>query len=556
MTGFARSHWPADTSEPVIDCTVGDLLRQAAGDTPDATALAAGAPDPARRRRWSYAQLLAESEQAARALLGHARPGERIAIWAPNLPEWVILEFAAALAGVTVVTANPALLESELSYVLGQSRATALFYSEQFRGRDMAADVRRVRTQLPQLRSAVGFSDWADFLAGADTQLTLPTVEPDAAAQIQYTSGTTGHPKGAVLRHTAIVNNARFAIQRAELGVGGTIVTPMPMFHTGGCVVCTLGPVWRRATILLVEAFEPGLVLDLLEDERAEMLAAVPVMLTALLEHPTFPERDLGALRTVISGATPIPPDLIRSIESHLGCRFSNLFGQTEASPVITQTRPRDSADDKAITIGQPLPQAECAIIDPGSQQITSMGIQGELCVRGYQTMIEYFDAPDATAAALDPDGWLHTGDLATMDDRGYFTITGRLKDMIIRGGENIYPREIEDCLYTHPGVADVAVLGVPDPRWGEHPVAVIRPATEPPPDPSYLEAHCRRSLAHYKIPAAWYYITEFPLAGPGKIKKFVLREQIVNGHMRPAATERATTPTPAPATEDPPSPR
>jgi fatty-acyl-CoA synthase len=524
---LTTSHWPPDTSEPVRETTVGGLLREAAAAAPHRAALVEGRPGasaPADRRRWTYAELLADSERVAQALLARFQPGDRVAVWAPNIPQWVLLEFGAALAGMVLVTVNPAYRPKELAYVLGQSGAAGLFLVPEFRGNPMRASLEEVRPDLPGLRDVVLFDEWDDFLSsGGNTP--LPEVTPDDAAQIQYTSGTTGFPKGALLHHRGITNNARFTADRLEVGPDSVWANPMPLFHTGGCVLGTLGPVAHTATHVLVHMFEPALVLDLIESEGAHILGAVPTMLVALMEHPDFARRDLTTLAAVLSGGSTVPADLVRRIESTLACRFSIVFGQTEASPVITQTRLDDTPDDKAVTIGQPLPQTEVRIVDPDSGATVPIGALGELVTRGYLVMKGYYEMADATAAAIDADGWLHTGDLCRMDERGYCTVEGRLKDMIIRGGENIYPREIEELLFGHEAVGDVAVVGIPDPKWGEVVAAFVRPAPGHTPSENELFSYVRERLAPQKAPIHWVFVEEFPLTPSGKIQKFVLRD-------------------------------
>jgi fatty-acyl-CoA synthase len=528
---FTESYWPADTSAELHDLTVGELLRDAAADAPASVALVGGDPDPAQRRRWTYAELLRDAERTARALLGRFEPGERVAVWAPNVPEWVVLEFGAALAGVVLVTVNPALTAGEVAYVLRQSRSSGLFHTDEFRGASMVAVLDEIRPELDELREVVSFSDWASFLDAGDPATPLPSVAPGDPAQIQYTSGTTGFPKGALLGHRGIVNNANLIAQRMGVPTGSAWVNPMPLFHTGGCVIAALGTVWRRATHVLVPYFDPALVLELVESERAVQTGAVPTMLIAELARPEVNERDFSRLQCVVSGGATVPAPLVRQTEKTFGVDVVIVFGQTELAPVVTMTRPDDSADDKADTIGQPLPQVEVKVIDPATGEILPVGEQGEICARGYQLMLGYFELPDATAATIDPDGWLHTGDLGSMDDRGYFRITGRLKDMIIRGGENLFPREIEERLIDHPGVSDVAVLGLPDDYWGERVVAVVT-ATDAaaPPTAAELADWCRAALARHKTPVAWYLAQAFPLTGSGKIQKFVLREQVTEG--------------------------
>jgi fatty-acyl-CoA synthase len=521
------SCWPADTSEPVLETTVGGILRAAATAAPQRLAMVGGLPDPGVRRRWTYAELLAEAEQAARALTTRFAPGERVAVWAPGLPEWVILEYAAALAGLVLVTVNPALRPAELAYVLNQSGAAGIFLVPEFRS-PMAEFLAEVRPEVPALREVVLFTDWADFLATAPEQAVLPEVKAHDIAQIQYTSGTTGFPKGAELHHRGLTNNARFFAQRIGLAPGEVYVNPMPLFHTAGCGMGVLGVAQSLAVHVPVLAFDPALVLELVETERGAVFGGVPTMMIAMLEHPDFERRDLSSLRAAVSGGTPVPADLVRKVEARLGVRFSIVFGTTECSPLLTQVRLDDSAEDRAETLGQPLPQTEIQIADIVAGGPVPVGQAGELCARGYLVMRGYHDAPEATAAAIDADGWYHTGDLASLDGCGYLRIEGRIKDMIIRGGENIYPREIEDILFDHPAIAEVAVIGVPDPQWGEVVAAFIRVTPgQSAPDTGELRAYCRERLAPYKTPVRWEFVDAFPLTASGKIQKFKLRESL-----------------------------
>ena len=525
---LSTSYWPADRSQPVLDLTVGDALRDAAAQAPRTTALVQGAVDPAARRRWSYAELLEASERAARALLGRFAPGDRVAVWANNIPEWVILELAAGLAGITIVTVNPALRPQELAYVLGQSQADGIFLIPAYRASPMAEMVQQVRRDLPALREVVSFADWDAFCAEAAPGRALPVVSPDAAAQIQYTSGTTGFPKGAVLHHRGVVNNARLYTARLGLGRGSVFLSAMPLFHTAGCVMSVLGAAVTRGTLILPPYFDPGLMLELVAAERPGILLGAPTMFIMMLDHPDLATTDISSVRQLLTGGAVVPPALAGRVEAEFGAPLSIVFAQTEASPVITQTAPQDTAEDRAHTLGRPLPQTEVKIVDPASGQTVAPGVIGELCTRGYHVMTGYFRDPDKTAAAIDADGWLHTGDLASMDERGYCQIGGRLKDLIIRGGENIYPREIEQVLFEHPTVADVAVVGVPDANWGEQVAAFVRPAPGRTPDPAELFAYCREHLAPHKTPRYWTVLEEFPQTPSGKIQKFVLRERFV----------------------------
>ncbi len=523
MTTVATSYWPADTSEPVFETTVGGILRAAADAGPDLTAMVAGVPDPAQRRRWTYAELLAEAEQGARALSTRFAPGERVAVWAPNLPEWVILEFAAALAGLVLVTVNPAYRPAELAYVLNQSDAAGIFLVPEFRS-PMGKFLDEVRPDLPALREVVYLTDWAEFLATAPAQAALPDVRPDDIAQIQYTSGTTGFPKGAELHHRGLTNNARFYAERIALQPGEVYVNPMPLFHTAGCGMGVLGAVQSLAVDVPVLAFDPALVLELLEAERAVMFGGVPTMMIAMLGHPDIERRDLSSLRVAVSGGSPVPAELVRQVEARLGVRFSIVFGTTECSPLVTQVKLDDSDQDRAETLGTPLPQTEVMIADAHGP--VPVGQPGELCARGYLVMRGYHDAPEATAAAIDSEGWYHTGDLASLDSRGYLRIEGRIKDMIIRGGENVYPREIEDALFAHPAVAEAVVIGVPDETWGEVVAAYVRPVPgQQQPSLEELRAYCREHLAPYKTPQHWVFVEAFPMTPSGKIQKYKLRE-------------------------------
>jgi fatty-acyl-CoA synthase len=524
----STSYWPADRTQPVLDLTVGDALREAAAEAPRTTALVQGAVDPAARRRWSYAELLEASERAARALLGRFAPGDRVAVWANNIPEWVMLELAAGLAGITIVTVNPALRPQELAYVLGQSQADGIFLIPAYRASPMAEMVQQVRRDLPALREVVSFDGWEAFCAEAAPDRALPVVSPDAAAQIQYTSGTTGFPKGAVLHHRGIVNNARLYTARMGLGPGSVFLSAMPLFHTAGCVMSVLGAVVTRGTLILPPYFDPGLMLELVAAERPGILLGAPTMFIMMLDHPDLATTDMSSVRQLLTGGAVVPPALVGRVEAEFGAPLSIVFAQTEASPVITQTAPQDTAEDRAHTLGRPLPQTEVKIVDAASAQTVAPGVIGELCTRGYHVMTGYFQDPGKTAAAIDADGWLHTGDLASMDERGYCQIGGRLKDMIIRGGENIYPREIEQVLFEHPTVADVAVVGVPDATWGEQVAAFVRPAPGRTPDPEELFAYCREHLAPHKTPRYWTVLEEFPQTPSGKIQKFVLRERFV----------------------------
>ncbi len=527
------SHTRGPSEPPLRDLTLGDLLAWAAETTPDRIALIAGVADPAARRQWTYAQLHAEALRTARALRAHFEPGERVAVWAQNLPEWVMLEFGAALAGVVLVTVNPAFRAQELEYVLKQSRSAGIFVVEAFRGNPMLATVLKVAPDCPELRHVLRFDQWDEFLArGEAPGIALPTVQPMDAVMIQYTSGTTGFPKGALLHHRGLANNGAHTAERMGVKDGAVWVTTMPLFHTGGCVCCVLGAVSKRCTQVLVEAFEPGLVLELFGSYRGNAMIGVPTMLVAMMEHPSFADTDLSSTQAICSGGSTVPAALVQQFEQRLGAPFTIVFGQTECSPVATMTRPDDSVADKAGTIGTPLPHVEVKIIDPDTGATLPVGQIGEFCTRGYLVMHGYFENPEATAAAIDADGWLHTGDLCAMDARGYCTVEGRLKDMIIRGGENIYPRELEELLFRHASVGEVAVVGLPDAKWGEQVAAFLRPKPGQRIDKDQLSDYMRDKLAPHKTPRHWFVLDAFPLTGSGKIQKFKLRDSWLKGEL------------------------
>jgi fatty-acyl-CoA synthase len=478
----------------------------------------------------------------ARALLVRFRPGERVAAWAPNCAEWVLLQQGASLAGLVLVTINPANRQRELDYVLRQSRAAGIFFAPEYRGFDLAAAVRTAGAAAPELREAVSFADWAQFLGTSDATKTLPPIAPGDPAQIQYTSGTTGFPKGALLHHRGIINASRFVARGAGAGEGAVWINAMPMFHIGGGALTEIGTFASRGTYVLMPAFDAGLMLELIETYRGTITLVVPTMLSALLSHPDLEKRDTGSLDSIMSGASFVPAELVTRAKEAFGCQFSIVFGQTELHGVVTQTHLDDSAEDQSLTIGRPLPLVDVKIIDPESGATVPQGTRGEICVRGYQTMLEYFEQPDQTALALSADGWLRTGDLASMDNRGYLTITGRLKDMIIRGGENIYPRELEDVLGSHPGVAAVAVVGVRDETWGEQVGAVIVAAgAGPAPSAEALRGYCRERLANFKAPSFWYFVDDLPTTATGKIQKYVLRDLIERGELAGLQTQSAT---------------
>lgn len=528
---LTESYWTKEAGE-VREITLPELLREATAAKPDQLALVHGAADLAERREWTYAEFLADVEAAARALLVRYQPGDRIAIWAPNSAEWVILQQAIAMAGMIVVAANPAYRSSELEYMLRQSHAKALFYAGEYRGTQLRDILDEVVPKSPDLKDIFCLDAWGDFLSTTDLSAPLPEVEPRDPVQIQYTSGTTGSPKGALLHHMGIVNEATLVGERAgNDGEGGVCINAMPMYHIGGGAVTELQTISAHGTYVVVPAFDPALILELFETYRGTHGLFVPTMLLALLDHPDRGTRDLSSITTLWTGAAPVAEALIRRVTGEFKCRTTILFGQTEMHGVISQTRVTDSPEDQASSVGQPLPELEVKVVDLLSNEAVPIGEQGEILCRGYQVMLEYFQNPAATTATISNDGWLRMGDIGVMDERGFIKITGRVKEMIIRGGMNIYPREIEDLLFDHPAVNEAVVTGIPHEKWGEEVAAVLRlkPGSEMPTGIE-LKGWCRERIAAHKTPARWYVTANYPMTASGKIQKYILAKNIVAG--------------------------
>ncbi len=524
---LAESFIPAQTDDVVLETTVGGILREAARRDGGALALVEVDPAAGSGRRWTFAGLLAESERLAAALATRFAPGERLVVWAPNAPEWVLMEFACGLAGLVLVTANPSYQAAELRYVLEQSGASGLFQVAGHRGNPMAEIAAAATDGLDDVREIVDLESPDALFRTGDRPPALPDVAPGDAAQIQYTSGTTGFPKGAVLSHRSLTNNARFFVRRAGAGRDSVWANFMPMFHTSGCGMITLGALQAGCPMFLVRQFDPAAILRLIERERATALLGVPTMLIAMMECMDGESFDLSSVEVAVSGGSMVAPELVRNVTERFGCAFQTVYGQTESSPLITQHHLGESLETVCNTAGLPMPQTEVSIRSlDGDNRVVPVGETGEICVRGYCVMIGYHDNPAATAAAIDGAGWLHTGDLGALDRRGYLRITGRVKEMIIRGGENLFPAEIENVLLEHPDVAEVAVVGLPDDKWGEIVACFVRLEPGRPFDPQALHGHCRQRLSPQKTPAVWREVQAFPLTGSGKIRKFALVEE------------------------------
>ena len=528
------AEFPAQADQAILKTTIGGILRHRAEQSPGLLAVAEAGCDGDETgrlgRALTYSELLTEAEQLAAALLSRYEPGERVAIWAPNALEWVIFEFAAALAGLTFVTVNPSSQARELSYVLLQSKAVGLFTVESYRGNPMWRIATEVTSDLPQIRELVNLDDRDALFRGGGRTVSLPPVRPDDPAMIIYTSGTTGTPKGVVLTHGGVTNNSRFLFLRLDPPIGRPVVTAVPLFHVGGSVGALLGSIQHGSPFILLRMFNPALILALVEQHKAGTVTGVPTMVFALLEQQEGQPRDVSSLERVLCGGAMIAPELIRRVQAAFGCGVQNIYGQTEVSGVLTQTHLLDEVEDIAETVGQPLPMTEVSVRDLATGASLAAGEVGEICARGYCVMHGYNDNPDATAAAIDKDGWLHTGDLGTMDSRGYVRITGRVKEMIIRGGENIYPAEIENVLLEHPTVAEVAVVGIPDDRWGEIVGCFVRTTSGAMLNEMELVQHCRARISPQKTPSRWIAVESWPLTGSGKIQKFTLRDMLLEG--------------------------
>ena len=531
-----------DTSQNLLDCTFGDLLRNAAAEVPDRIALVDAVADKSARRRWTYRELLEQSEKLARSLLVYFAKGDRVAIYASNSGEWILLQHAASLAGLMLVPINPAYNESELEVVLKNSEASGVFYEPQYRGRDLEAIVNKVCNKLPSIKKTYAIDTIASLIAESPANTTLPEVSTDEVLMIQFTSGTTGVPKGACLHHKGVVNMSRFVAQRAQFPEGGVWVNAMPMFHVAGSCVTRIGALNMRGTYVVVSGFEPGLMLDIIETEKGNATLIVPTMILGMLNHPDFDKYDVSSMQTIMTGAADVPPALVTRTTETFGCGLTILFGQTETNGVVSQTCVDDSLSDQTETLGRPLPQSEVCIADPETGEILPLGERGEICVRGYQNMACYYGMEEATRNTIRESGWLHTGDMGVMDERGFLKIAGRIKDVIIRGGMNIYPREIEDVLFCHPEVNQVAVVGLPDEQWGEIIAAVVLPTNpEKPPAPEDLFQYCRQHLAVHKSPVAWFFVDQYPLTPSGKIQKFQLVDWIKEGRITAEPWEKTS---------------
>jgi fatty-acyl-CoA synthase len=532
MATTAVSYASGPSETPLIGATIGEQLRTTTSAFGDRDALV----DMPSGRRWTYRQLDAAVDSLASGLLRHGvGHGERVGIWAPNVAEWVLVQYATARIGAILVNINPAYRSHELAYVLQQAGVSLLISAESYKTSDYAGMIAEVRPETPGLRAVVliGSPAWEELSAGAVDPAALAgrgaQLDRDDPINIQYTSGTTGFPKGATLTHHNILNNGFLVTEMQRFTEMDRLCVPVPFYHCFGMVMGNLGSMAHGSCVVIpAPSFDPAATLRAVQAERCTALYGVPTMYIAMLDHPDLAATDLSSLRTGLMSGSPCPVEYMKRVvaEMHMD-EITICYGMTETSPVSTHTRIDVSLDRRTSTVGTPQPHVEIKIIDPATGLTVPRLETGELCVRGYLVMRGYWEQPDRTAEAIDPAGWMHTGDLATMDGEDYVNIVGRLKDMVIRGGENVYPREIEEFLYTHPDIADVQVVGVPDATYGEELCAWIRmrPGREPVTAES-LRAFCSGKLAHYKIPRYVHLAEEFPMTVTGKVRKLVMREE------------------------------
>jgi fatty-acyl-CoA synthase len=540
-----------DGAPPLKGITIGTALAQSAQLFPEVEALVVRP----QRVRLSYAELNARVSQIAKGLLKlNVKKGHRVAIWAANCAEWVLTQFATARIGAILVNINPAYGTRELEYVLKQSKTQTLIFQSHLKRSNYIAMLEEICPEIsrcaagrlrsrkfPELKNLIflGTEKPHDWLTWHDLEILGSSLSEgiladreaslafDDPINIQYTSGTTGFPKGVVLSHHNLVNNGLFIGHCMRLTSQDRICIPVPFYHCFGMVLGNMTAVVAGACIVIpAPSFDPLATLQTAAEERCTALYGVPSMFIAELEHPRFPEFRLDSLRTGIMAGSPCPIEVMKQVVEKMHCREITIaYGQTESSPVITQTRADESIERRVSTVGRPLPHTEVKIVEVSTGRIVPRGQRGELCTRGYLVMKGYFGNRKASRQAIDADGWLHTGDLATMDDAGYVKITGRARDMIIRGGENIYPREIEEFLYSHPKISDVQVIGIPDRKYGEEVMAWVRLKDGERATAEEFKEFCKGKIAHYKIPRFFKFVTEYPMTISGKIQKYRMRE-------------------------------
>ncbi len=529
-----ESYAAGETTTPLLEETIGANLERTVAAHPDGEALV----EAATGRRWTWAELDADVDALARGLIAAGvEVGDRVGIWAPNCAEWTLTQYAAAKTGAVLVNVNPAYRTHELAYAVDQSGLSLLMAASSFRSSDYRAMVEEVAPRCPTLRRTV-YLDTDDLAAlVAEGVLVAPErlaerqagLRPGDPINIQYTSGTTGYPKGATLSHRNILNNGHQVTELIGLTERDRLCIPVPFYHCFGMVMANLGCTSHGATMVIpAPGFDPATTLRVVEAERCTALYGVPTMFIAMQSCPEFAGTDLSSLRTGIMAGSICPVEVMtRCVEDMHMAEVSIAYGMTETSPVSCQTRVEDDLERRTATIGRVHPHVEIKVVDPASGETLERGETGEFCTRGYSVMLGYWQDEEKTAESVDAEGWMHTGDLAVMREDGYCVITGRIKDMVIRGGENIYPREVEEFLYTHPDVEDVQVVGVPDATFGEELCAWIRVrAGREPLDAAAVRAFCTGRLSHHKIPRYVMAVEEFPMTVTGKVRKIAMREE------------------------------
>jgi fatty-acyl-CoA synthase len=533
MTVSTSSYASGASDIPLLGRTIGDDLER----TVQRVGGQEGLVDVPSGRRWDYAELNEAVDRVASGLLrmGIAK-GERVGIWAPSCAEWFFVQYATAKIGAILVNINPAYRSHELQYVICQSSVRLLIAMSSFKTSDYAAMIDEVRGECPTLEDVVffGSDDWETIASGdidGDAIATRAvTLSFDDPINIQYTSGTTGFPKGATLSHHNILNNGYFAGRLLGYTEADRVCVPVPFYHCFGMVLGNLGATANGATVVIpAPTFDPVMTLRAVESERCTSLYGVPTMFIAELAVPDLGDYDLSSLRTGIMAGSPCPVEVMKRVVAEMNMtEVTIMYGMTETSPVSTMTRREDDLERRVSTVGSVMPHVEVQIVDPLSGLTAPTGTPGEVCTRGYSVMLGYWDAPEQTAEAIDAAGWMRTGDLGTMDDEGYVSIVGRIKDMVIRGGENVYPREIEEFLYRHPSIADVSVIGVPDETYGEELMAWVCLNPGASLTIEALRTFCEGQLAHYKIPRHLHVTDEFPMTVTGKIRKVEMRERAI----------------------------
>jgi fatty-acyl-CoA synthase len=532
-TELSYSHGTSAT--PLLGETIGQNLRRIASQFGGSEVMV----DVPTGRRWTYQRLDADTDALARGLLAAGiAVGDRVGIWAPNCAEWVLLQFATAKIGAILVNINPAYRGHELDFVLRQSGVRLLVSAESFKTSDYRAMIGEVRDGLAGLERVIflGTLEWDELLLAGSSGNggALPRREAELAfddpINIQYTSGTTGFPKGATLSHHNILNNGFFIGEMCRYTEQDRVCIPVPFYHCFGMVLGNLAAVTHGACIVIpAPGFDPAATLQAAQDERCTSLYGVPTMFIAELALPGFPGYDLSSLRTGIMAGSPCPVEVMKRVVSEMHMSEVTIaYGMTETSPVSCQTRPDDDTERRVSTVGRVHPHVEVKIIDPETGRVVPRGEPGEMCTRGYSVMLGYWDEPAKTAEAIDAARWMHTGDLAVMDAAGYLNIVGRIKDMVIRGGENVYPREVEEFLYTHPAIEDVQVVGVPDAKYGEELCAWVKVRAGSELTEEDVRAFCVGKIAHYKVPRYVRFTQDFPMTVTGKVQKFKMRETSV----------------------------